>query len=150
MMEAAEAILKAVPGIELVDLGQSTAGLQSASLAAMPAYKRERQRAELEAAREANVDALVTVYHSEHRELCAHEHYWPFQIVNLLEIVGNSAGLKQFDRYKQLKLLQDADLIVADCGTLVEQHGLDRKVARDVVTRAMLGDQPLPLTGAAS
>ena len=148
MMEAAEKILKAVPGIELVDLGLSAPGLQSASLAALPAYKRERQRAELEAAREANVDALVTVYHSEHRELCAHEQDWPFRIVNLLEIVGSSAGLEQFDRYKQLKFLQDADLIVEECSALIEQHGLDRKVARDVVTRAMLGDQPLPLASA--
>ena len=106
------------------------------------------QLAELEAARDAGVEALVTVYHSDHRELCGHEGEWPFRIVNLLEIVGQSAGLEQFDRYKQLKLLQDADLIVAECSTLVEQHGLDRKVARDVVTRAMLGDQPLPLASA--
>ena len=61
------------------------------------------------------------------------------------QALGGCAGLEQFDRYKQLKLLQDADLIVAECSTLVEQHGLDRNVARDVVTRAMLGDQPLAL-----
>jgi heterodisulfide reductase subunit D len=149
VVEAAENLLKAVPGLELVDLGQPAVGLQSFSLGALPAYKRELQLAELEAARQADVDALVTVYHSDHRELCAHERDWPFRIVNLLEIIGDSAGLKQFDRYKQLKLLQDADLIVADCAELVEQHGLDRKVAREVVARAMLGDQPLPLTSAA-
>ncbi|HVX79185.1 MAG TPA: (Fe-S)-binding protein [Bradyrhizobium sp.] len=149
VVEAAENILKSVPGIELVDLGQPAVGLQSFSLGALPAYKRQLQLAELEAAREAGLDALVTVYHSDHRELCAHERNWPFRIVNLLEIVGKSAGIERFDRYKQLKLLQDADLIVAECGALVEQHGLDRKVAREVVARAMLGDQPLPLTGTA-
>jgi heterodisulfide reductase subunit D len=149
VVEAAENILRAVPGIELVDLHQPSVGLQSFSLGALPVYKRELQLAELKAAREAGVDALVTVYHSDHRELCAHERDWPFRIVNLLEIVGDSAGLEQIDRYKQLKLLQDADLIVTECSALVEQHGLDRKAARDVVTRAMLGDQPLPLTGAA-
>jgi heterodisulfide reductase subunit D len=149
VVQAAEDLLNSIPGIALVDLGQPAVGLQSFSLGALPAYKRELQLAELEAAREAGIDALVTVYHSDHRELCAHERDWPFRIVNLLEIVGESAGLQQFDRYKQLKLLQDADLIVAECGALVEQHGLDRKAAREVVTRAMLGDQPLPLTGAA-
>jgi heterodisulfide reductase subunit D len=148
VVEAAENLLKAVPGIELIDLGQPAVGLQSFSLGALPAYKRQLQLAELEAARDAGVEALVTVYHSDHRELCGHEGEWPFRIVNLLEIVGQSAGLEQFDRYKQLKLLQDADLIVAECSALVEQHGLDRKVARDVVTRAMLGDQPLPLASA--
>jgi heterodisulfide reductase subunit D len=146
--EAAENLLKSVPGIELVDLGQPAVGLQSANLGVLPAYKRELQLAELKAARQAGIDALVTVYHSDHRELCAHERDWPFRIVNLLEIIGDSAGLERFDRYKQLKLLQDADLIVAECGALLEQHGLDRKIARDVVARAMLGDQPLPLTGA--
>jgi len=148
VVEAAENILKCVPGTALVDLGQPAVGLQSFNLGTLPAYKRELQLAELKAAREAGVDALVTIYHSDHRELCAHERDWPFRIVNLLEIIGDSAGLEQSDRYKQLKLLQDADLIVAECSALVEQHGLDRKVARDVVIRAMLGDQPLPLTNA--
>ena len=40
----------------------------------------------------AGVDALVAVYHSDHRELCAHERDWPFRIMNFLEIVGASMG----------------------------------------------------------
>src|SRR5258708_6073618 len=94
---------------------------------------------------EAGVDALVTVYHSEHRELCAHERDWPFRIVNVLELVGESMGLHRQDRYKQLKILQDADQIVSECGDLIAQHALDPGKARDVVVKAMLGDQPLPL-----
>ena len=81
-MEAAEEILRAVPGIELVELDQPAVGLQSVNLATLPAYKRELQLKELEAARAAGVDALAAVYHSDHRELCAHERDWPFRIVN--------------------------------------------------------------------
>ena len=88
---------------------------------------------------------MVTVYHSEHRELCAHERDWPFRIVNLLELVGASMGLKRRDRYKELKMMQDADQIISECGDLIAQHGLDASKARDVVVKAMLGDQPLPL-----
>jgi hypothetical protein len=149
VVEAAEAILRAVPGVELVDLGQPAVGLQSVNLSVLPAYKRELQLRELEAARAAGVDMLAAVYHSDHRELCAHERDWPFRIVNVLEIVGESMGLHQDDNYKRLKLLQDADAIVADCRDLIERHRLDPEAARDIVVNTMLGDQPLPLLGAA-
>src|SRR5262249_39561106 len=97
VVQAAEALLRAVPGGELVDLDVAAVGLQSANLSVLPAYKRELQLRELEAARDAKVDALVAVYHSDHRELCAHERDWPFRIVNLLEIVGASMGLHRAD-----------------------------------------------------
>jgi hypothetical protein len=145
VMEAAVEILRAIPGIELVDLKQPAVGLQSASLGVLPAFKRELQLNELQAARDAGIDALVTVYHSEHRELCAHERDWPFRIINILEIVGESMGLHREDRYKQLKLMQDADQIVTECGDLIAHHALDAGKARDVVVKALLGDQPLPL-----
>jgi heterodisulfide reductase subunit D len=145
-MEAAAEILQAIPGVELVDLKQPAVGLQSASLGVLPAFKRELQLGELQAARDAGVDALITVYHSEHRELCAHERDWPFRIINILEVVGESMGLHREDRHKQLKIMQDADQIVSECGDLIAQHALDTGKARDVVIKAMLGDQPLPLS----
>jgi heterodisulfide reductase subunit D len=146
-MEAAEALLRAVPGLELVDLKQPAVGLQSVNLSVLPAYKREVQRKELEAARDAGIDALAAVYHSDHRELCAHERDWPFRIVNVLELIGQSMGLSEQDNYKRLKVLQDADAILNDCDDLIAQHGLDPGVAREVVIKGMLADQPLPLGG---
>jgi hypothetical protein len=118
-------------------------------LSALPAYKRQLQLAELEAAHKAGVDALVAVYHSDHRELCGHERDWPFRIVNVLEVLGEAMGLRQPDRYKELKLLQDADLIMAECHELIAEHALDPARAREVVIKGMLGDQPLPLQGPA-
>jgi Fe-S oxidoreductase len=145
VMEAATEILRAIPGVELVDLMQPAVGLQSVNLGVLPAFKRELQRSELQAACDAGIDALVTVYHSEHRELCAHERDWPFRIVNVLELIGESMGLHQQDRYKQLKMMQDADQIVSECGDLIAQHALDPGKARDVIVKSLLGDQPLPL-----
>jgi heterodisulfide reductase subunit D len=147
VMEAAIKILRAIDGITLVDLKQPAVGLQSFSLGVLPEFKRQLQLQELEAAREAGIDALVTVYHSEHRELCAHERDWPFKIVNLLELVGEAMGIHRPDRYKELKMMQDADQIVADCADLIAKHSLDAAKAREVVVAAMLGDQPLPLRG---
>jgi heterodisulfide reductase subunit D len=146
-MEAAEALLRAVPGIEIIDLEQPMIGLQSVIVGALPKYKRELQQRELDAAQAAGIDALVTVYHSDHRELCAHERDRPFRILNILEIIGASMGLHEDDSYKRLKLMQDAEAIVADCGDLVAQHKLDIEEARGIVAKAMLADQPLPLRG---
>jgi Fe-S oxidoreductase len=147
VMEAAADILQAVPGVTLVDLDQPAVGLQSVNLAVLPDYRRKLELGELEAARDAGVDALAAVYHSDHRALCAHERDWPFRIVNLLEIVGQSMGLYRHDRFKELKIMQDADLIVAECRDLIAEHSLDPDMARDVVAKAMLGEQPLPLVG---
>jgi heterodisulfide reductase subunit D len=143
-MEAATEILEAVPGIELIDLRQPAAGLMSNYLASLPDYKRTLYRNELEAASAAGVDALVAVYHPDHRELCAHEKEYPFHILNVLDIVGASMGLQRHDEYKRLKLMQDVDAIAADCRDLSAHHGLDAATTREVIT-AMLEDQPVPL-----
>jgi hypothetical protein len=137
----------AEPGIAIVDLAQPMLGLQSVMVGALPKYKRELQQRELDAAEAAGIDALVTVYHSDHRELCAHGRDWPFQILNILEIVGAGMGLHQEDHHKRLKLMQDAAAIVADCGDLVARHKLNVEEARGIVAKAMLADQPLPLRG---
>src|SRR4029078_12684224 len=147
VMEAAEELLRAVPGIEVVKLDVPAIGLQSVNLATLPKFKAELQLKELKAARAAGIDALVAVYHSDHRELCAHARDWPFKIVNVLEIVGESMGFHQDDHYKNLKIKQDVDAILADAADLVGHHRLDPETARKVVLNGMLGDQPLPLSG---
>jgi hypothetical protein len=139
--------LLAVPGITLVKLDVPAVGLQSVNLATLPKFKAELQLKELEAARKADVDALVAVYHSDHRELCAHERDWPFKIMNILEIVGASMGLSQDDHYKSLKIKQDVDAIITDSSDLMKQHGVDLDTARKVIVNGMLSDQPLPLQG---
>ncbi len=147
VMEAAQELVASVPGVEIVELGVPAVGLQSVNLSTLPSYKKELQLRELEAARDAGVDALVAVYHSDHRELCAHERDWPFRIVNILEIVGESMGLHRADQYKSLKIRQDVDAIVRDTADLVRLHGLDLDTARRVIVKGMLEEQPLPLRG---
>jgi heterodisulfide reductase subunit D len=146
VVAAAEEILWAVPGIEVVDLGQPVAGLQANELRVVPGYRRSSQQAELLAAEAAGIDALIGIYHSDHRELCAHERDWPFRIMNIYEIVGASMGLHHDDSFKRLKMMQDADAILADCQDLVRQHGLDIEATRHAI-KTMLDEQPVPLRG---
>jgi len=113
----------------------------------LPQYRRQLDEAELAAAAAAGIDALVAVYHSDHRALCAHERDWPFRILNIYEIVGASMGLHEDDHYKRLKIMQDADAILTDCNDLVQKHGLDVNATR-LAIKAMLAEQPAPLRGA--
>jgi len=145
--EAAIELLRMVPGVELVDLGLPSVGLVGNALNGLPDYKRDLQRAELEAAAAAGVDALAVIYHVDYRELCAHERDWPFRVVNLLEIVGASMGLQHDGHFKRLKVMQDADAIVADCKDMLGHYGIDEARARAAVVQAMLSEQPLPLRG---
>jgi len=149
VVEAGTELLRMVPGIEIVDLHQPAVGLMSNALNALPEYKRGLQLAELEAAAAAGVDALVAIYHVDHRELCAHERDWPFRIINILDIVGASMGMHHDDHFKRLKIMQDADAIVADCKDMIASYGIEPAFAREVVIKAMLKEQPLPLRGRA-
>jgi Fe-S oxidoreductase len=147
VVEAGTELLRMVPGIEIVDLHQPAVGLMSNSLNALPEYKRGLQLSELKAAEAAGVDALVAIYHVDHRELCAHERDWPFRIINILDIVGASMGLHHDDHFKRLKIMQDADAIIADCADMLATYRIDPVFAHDVVVKAMLSEQPLPLVG---
>jgi Fe-S oxidoreductase len=149
VVAAAEDILRSVPGVEIVDLHQPAVGLQANDLKPLPGgHRRDLQEAELKAAEAAGIDALVALYHSDHRELCAHERDFPFQILNLYEVVGLSMGLYYEDSFKRLKLMQDADAILADCEDLVARHGLDRDTTRAAI-QTMLDEQPAPLRNGA-
>jgi hypothetical protein len=55
-------------------------------------------------------------------------------------------GIAYPDDYKRLKLLQDVDLVMAECRDLLARHGITEETAR-VSIRAMLDEQPLPLQG---
>ncbi|MGE0559111.1 MAG: heterodisulfide reductase-related iron-sulfur binding cluster [Burkholderiales bacterium] len=145
VQESAVSLLKAIPGLEFVELPQPQAGYMCNTLQPLPEFKRELHRSLLEAAAAAKVDALAGVYHACHRELCSHEADWPFEVVNFLELLGESMGMRRDDCFKRLKKMQDTDAILADVMDLVEKHGLDLEEVRAVIEKDLLGEQPLPL-----
>jgi heterodisulfide reductase subunit D len=138
-------ILTAIPGIELVDLDQPRVGYMCNSLAPVPDYKRELHARELAAAEAAGVDSLVGIYHACHRELCAHEKSYPFKIVNFLELVGETLGIQRDDLFKQWKMMQDVDRVLAEVAGQAEMAGLDIESVREVLIAHMLREQPLPI-----
>ena len=138
-------ILGAIPGLEIVDLAQPRVGYMCNSLAPVAEYKKTLHARELEAAEAAGVDALVGIYHACHRELCAHERTSPFQVVNFLELVGEAMGVDRPDLFKQWKMMQDVDRVLAETSGQIAAAGLDVDSVREVMVTAILGEQPLPL-----
>ena len=136
-------ILTAIPGIELVNLEQPRVGYMCNSLAPVPDYKRELHARELAAAEAAGVDCLVGIYHACHRELCAHESTYPFKIINFLELVGEAMGIQRDDLFKQWKMMQDVDRVLAEIAGQPAMAGLDLESVREVLIAHMLREQPL-------
>ena len=93
------------------------------------------------------VTTLAGIYHACHRELCSHERDWPFEVVNFLELVGESMGFHRPDLFKRLKIMQDVDAVLAAAAPMIGAHHLDLDEARAVVLKDMLDEQPLPRRG---
>ena len=142
---AAQAILRAIPGLDFVDLRQPPLGYQCNTLSAVPEFKRDSHRQQLEAAEAAGVTTLAGIYHACHRELCSHERDWPFEVVNFLELLGESMGLCRPDLFKRLKMMQDVDAILAETAGMIETNHLDLEEARGIIANELLREQPLPL-----
>ena len=145
VMEGVRTLLDAIPGLEVVELGHSSIGYTSTALLPLKDYYKTSVAKGLAAAEAADVDTLVGVYHSDHREFSGHQDAWPFEVVNYMELIGQSMGLARPDLFKQLKLMADADAIVAASAPLIEANGLNVEEARAVVFSEMLGDQHLPV-----
>ncbi len=143
--DAARRILESIPGLEFVDLEQPRVGWMCNTLNPLPAYKRQVHLNQLQAAADVGVTTLAGIYHACHRELCSHERDWPFEVVNFLELVGESMGRSRPDLYKRLKLMQDVDAILAEAAPMLETHHLGLDEARSVILSDVLGEQPLPL-----
>lgn len=145
VMEGVRDLLGAIPGLEVVDMGHSSIGYTSTALLPLKDYYKNSVAKGLAAAEALGVDTLVGVYHSDHREFSGHQDAWPFEVVNYMELIGESMGISRPDLFKHLKLMADADAIVAASRPLIEANGLGPEEAREVVLSEMLGDQHLPV-----
>jgi len=142
-------LLDAVDGVEVVTLDLPddlpSAGYQMSAFTALPEFRQRMLAETFRAAERAGVDALVGVFHADHRELASHEDAWPFEIVNYMELLGAAMGVARDDVYKRLKLMQDVDAIFAEVADLAADYGLDAETVRDAIAVDILGDQHLPV-----
>lgn len=136
------AVLSAIPGLELVDLGLSRAGYQLGTMTNSD-YAKKHVAKLLRAGQEAEITTFAGIYHADHRELIRHEPYWPFEVVNYMDLIGESMGLSRPDLYKKFRLMQDADLIMSEAKEMVLANGLDPEDMRDQIINEMLVEEIL-------
>jgi hypothetical protein len=143
--QAIQTILGAVPGLELVTLDRPQAGLMCVTIEDSPKFKRDMHENILTEASKAGVDTLVGVYHACHRDLCAHERDWPFEVVNIMEIIGSAMGITRQDQFKRLKLMQDVAAVVEDRREAIAYYDMDIDEVWAVIAEELIGEQSFPL-----
>ncbi len=136
--EAAERLLQAVPGLDFVDLPEIQMALSCTSYVGKSEL-RDRAHAQLmEVAADAQVDTLAGIYHSCHRDLCRHETDWPFEVVNMMELIGEAMGITRPDLFKRFRAMNDVDAIISESSELIARNGLNAADIRDEVASGFL------------
>lgn len=129
--DAAIEIAKAIPGVEYVALPDvQRVSISSNYLTLLPDFKERLLQEEFDACVEAGVDTLATIFHPCHRETCHLGEGKPFEIVNLMELVGESLGIHVADLFKKLKIIGDIDQIIAECADMIAEHHMDVEALR--------------------
>ncbi|WP_375788597.1 heterodisulfide reductase-related iron-sulfur binding cluster [Bradyrhizobium sp. Pha-3] len=143
VVHSVERLLSEISGVELVHLDVPRAGLMSTYLTVTPKFKESLRVTEFEAAARAGVTTLATIFHGCQRELCKFENGVSFEIVNAVEIIGESIGIRVEDTYKKLALAASVEDALESCAPLLAEHGLNADEARSALLADMLGSRPL-------
>jgi heterodisulfide reductase subunit D len=140
---AVKRILQSIPELEFVELGVQRAGLMSNYLTVAPKFKDEHREREFKAAADAGVTTLATIFHACHRELCHFERDVTFEIINVMQLIGESMGIRADDIYKRLKMMTDVEVMMDDCIDMIRRYDLNPDEARDVLLADQLAARPL-------
>lgn len=111
-----EDLLRLIPGLELVQTEFSAPGHMCSALSRVPAALKDATRALCGEAAAAQVDTVVTVFHSCQRLLCGLEGSEAFAVVNYVNLLTESMGLTTRDDYKAWKLAGSEAAVVASIG----------------------------------
>ena len=110
---------------------------QASHLSVLPKFKAELREREFRAAAAAGVTTFASIFHACHRELVQYQPQVSFELVNFMELIGESMGIHIPDLYKRLRLIGDIDTIIADTADLIAAHRLDLDTVRDVLAQDM-------------
>ncbi len=132
IMQAVRTLLSLVPGLEIVEVPVPRIGVMSIHVVGLPEHKRALLEQEFATAKALGADTLATVFHACHREVCTLGNA-SFEVLNFLELIGESMGLRHEDRYRRLKLLDDVDAIIAETAPMIAAHGLDVETVREAL-----------------
>jgi heterodisulfide reductase subunit D len=137
IMVAVKAVLRAIPGLDLVELDVPVMSTQASHLSVLPRFKEELRQREFAAAAAAGVTTIASIFHACHRDLVAYQPQVTFELLNFMELIGEAMGLHIPDLYKRLRMMGDIDQIIADTSDLIAAHQLDLDTVRDELAKDM-------------
>jgi heterodisulfide reductase subunit D len=137
IMVAVKEVLRAIPGLELVELDVPVMSTQASHLSVLPQFKEELRQREFAAAAAAGVTTIASIFHACHRDLIAYQPKVNFELLNFMELIGKAMGVHIPDVYKRLKLMGDIDQIIADTSDMIAANGLDLDTVRDEIAADM-------------
>jgi Fe-S oxidoreductase len=137
IMIAVKAVLRAIPGLELVELDVPVMSTQASHLSVLPQFKEELRQREFAAAAAAGVTTIASIFHACHRDLVAYQPKVTFELLNFMELIGEAMGMQIPDLYKKLRMMGDIDQIIADTSDLIAAHRLDLDTVRDELAKDM-------------
>ena len=132
-------ILRAVPGLEFVEIEQLSNHAYQCPTLVIPEAKAAMREKLMDSARRAGVDSLLTVYHSCHRELCDLEKGEPFEIENFMTILGQAMGFEYPDYTKTYKIYEDIDLVIQEAEDTLRAFGMAPEKMREQLQTALYG-----------
>jgi Fe-S oxidoreductase len=101
--EKVTALLRLIPGVEVVDDDYAAPGYMCALLNTVPKAMEEMNRETLRRVALHRADAVVTTFHQCYREICGLEAHANTRAYNYVHLLAQSLGLDYVDEYKAWK-----------------------------------------------
>jgi Fe-S oxidoreductase len=96
-------LLRAIPGVEVVEDDYRAPGYMCSLLGAVPAAMADMFATTVERAKAHGADALVCTFHQCYRELLGLDAAGEIEVYNYVQLLARSMGLPYADEYKQWK-----------------------------------------------
>ena len=137
------ALLSAIPGLTLIEMGKNKKESICCGAVAsrrLPGVGRALARQVLEEALTTGADVMVDACQGCHFQFCASQPEYPFQIENLLSLIGEAMGIHFEDKLKKFYICGDADKIMAECRLNVEAGPYDPGLTAMLAKHIFAGD----------
>jgi len=136
-------ILKAIPGLTQMEMANARdKSLCCGAVASrkLPAVGRAMARQVLEEALKTGAETLVDACQGCHFQFISLQSRYPFQIQNILTVIGEAMGIRSEDRLREFFICGDADRILEECRANIEagpyDPGLTAMLARHIFSSA--------------
>ena len=138
--EAAKTLLRAIPGVEYVEVDSDDRLGQSCSQFSQEEVGMDTWNGIIEGqitrGSESGAGTLATLYHGCQRTICGFEDRFPITIEHYLSVVGWAMGIEHEDTFKKYTLLKDPEKILAEMAPCMAAHNIKESTARKIVANS--------------